>query len=103
MEYGSKVDFFEDIAEKRGSFDTTPLATRPEITPEIAFYLEAFEILSSSRSVGMSLGNIPVSEIILYGTTFPIIDDLFTFVQVIARVDGLYLSHLNKKNKPKNK
>lgn len=79
----------------------SPLLNRPDITPEIAWYLDAFFLLNSSRQTGMSVGRIPLSEVTNYALVFGTIgDDLKDFCSIISRLDAAYLEWVDKK-KPK--
>lgn len=83
--------------EKTGDIPT-PLLNKPERIGYIEWYIEAFFLLNSSRQTGMSVGHIPLSEIIKYGETFGTMgESLKDFCTIITGLDSAYLKWLDKK------
>ena len=58
------------------------LTSKPELTLFDEYYLKAFFRLSSSRHVGMSIGTIPVVDILSY-CEFIEDDDPETFIDIL--------------------
>ena len=73
------------------------LLRMPVYDNEIIWYLEAFDMLSSSRNIGTSSGFIPMTEIMAHANAFGIIDEFKTHCKVIMGLDQVYLQHHNKK------
>jgi hypothetical protein len=75
------------------------LDEKPEVIPEALPFWEAFVQLSHSRNVGMSLGAIPISEVLAYCVYFSIvdIDERGCLLRIISDLDSHYL----ELNKPK--
>ncbi len=87
-------------AETGGTFPA--LTEKPNLSFGDEFYLNSFFRLSSSRSVGMGVGNIPLSEIILYCDWIEE-SEPEVFVEIIQFMDSVYLDLQNKKNESKKK
>ena len=66
---------------------------------------EAFIILSTSRSIGMTEGPIPLSEIYAYMQIFEIVDyeQRKLFLKRIRFLDKVYLDFINESNTKKVK
>lgn len=92
-------DFLAAVAAKRGKA-VDALEQKPEITPDIGWYLDTFFMLSNSRQMGFSgAGPLPLSEITNYTRFFEIItDDVKEFCTIIVRMDNTYLKHVQDKN-----
>lgn len=74
----------------------------PELSANGYYYLNAFYRLNSSRSVGMGVGAIPLSEITNYCVYFEE-DEPFIFIEIIQGIDSKYLSLRNKKDEKDGK
>ncbi len=57
----------------------------------LEFYIDAFRELSTTRSVGFSLGAIPFTAIAEYFTIYDIDGDFDEFASIIRRMDNVYL------------
>ena len=79
----------------------SPLKDRPELEEWENEYVMAFYRLTSSRQTGMSIGAIPLSEILVYWEYFEL-DDLEEFVFIIQAVDNAYLEQMDKDSKNKS-
>ena len=58
-----------------------------------------FWLLSTSRASGMSVGYIPLSEVILAANTFERMHDLELHCKVINAMDIAYVASVQKKDK----
>lgn len=96
-----KLGFLQKVAEVRGKVPSA-ISEKPPIDRVTAWYLDAFHLLSNSRSVGFGVGPIPLSEITNYGLVFDTIHDLNSFCQIISRIDAAYIKKLTSKQKSKN-
>lgn len=76
------------------------LTNEPELDIWLVDYVKAFNVLSSSRQVGMSVGAIPLSEIVQYCTIINETDIDF-FVTVIRKADNAYMDYVNRDKKVK--
>ena len=74
---------------------------QPEVLEGDAFYLKAFDRLSTCRPAGAGLGRIPWTASIQYaeraGLTLDMAD---AFVSIIEAMDGVFLKWHNKNNPP---
>lgn len=73
----------------------------PEIYPDLAPVWEAFEFLSPSRPQGMSLGAIPLTEIVAYWKEIGGVlnqADLNEKVRLVRRLDDVYLAIMREKS-----
>jgi hypothetical protein len=92
--WGHQVESLEAFAESSG---ITPkaLLNRPEPHELGGLWFEAFNVLSSSRSFGMS-GPLPIaiSEMWAYQQMFGMVDEdeRASFVRAMQRLDGAYLA-----------
>lgn len=79
------------------------LYEQPELTDVESYYLDAFYILSSERSIGMSLGPIPYSAIRSYADEQGIVsrDEFDYFSGILRALDAEYLSLVNSVDKNK--
>lgn len=82
----------DDLPEK--------IKNAPELLRGLSLYYNAFQDLSSTRAVGMSLGPIPWMAINDYCLTYEITgeqrEDMFYHV---AAMDNVYRSHVESKSK----
>jgi len=72
------------------------LAERPELQPYHYEYIKGFYFLSSSRSIGMGIGYIPMSEYFRY-CEFYEIDDPEMFIEIVRAMDQRYVQLANEK------
>jgi len=75
----------------------------PELTEVSAWFLNAFSMLTGSRRVGMSLGGIPISEMLVYWSEIGNIGPFDEFVSVINAMDAKYLQHVAQKQDEQRK
>lgn len=95
VEWGRKSAWLRDLARETG--EMPPALTRePEIPPDLEHIILAFNRLTGSRQIGLSMGPIAMSEIKAYVELFPIPDDIETFVYLIREMDNEYLSVIEK-------
>ena len=64
----------------------------PAVDAGMQWYLSAFQMLSSSRQVGMAPGPIPLSEIAVYWQ-ISAIDPLMDTTEIIRAMDAAWLNH----------
>ena len=74
----------------------------PKPSPFTNYYIKAFYALSGSRSNGMGIGAIPLSEILVY-CEFYEEDDPDMFVEIIQNADSVYLGLKSDEMKPEVK
>jgi hypothetical protein len=79
------------------------LYQQPELTDVESYYLDVFYILSSERSIGMSLGPIPYSAIRSYADEHDIVnrDEFDYFFGILRVLDAEYISLANSSDKNK--
>lgn len=77
----------------------TPLQDRPDVDTETVWFMSAFGTLSASRSVGMSLGSIPLSEIVIYWREVGRIGPIKEFVRVMRAMDSEWLRVQSERNR----
>ena len=65
----------------------------------MSFYMQAFEELSTERSIGLSLGPVPISSIWNYCDRYGIVDGYLVFENFIAILDQVYLKWQNDAEK----
>ena len=71
--------------------------TAPELRPDLLFYWDAFNDLSTCREVGMSVGPIPYLAILTFAKEEEIKGIEFEELKhVITSMDGVYLDHIAK-------
>lgn len=80
------------------SLDQEPqaLKDRPEVDDHLVVFWEAFWFLCPGRPVGMSVGAIPLTEVICYLKDIAEITDIQKGVYLIRLLDIEYLKHANK-------
>jgi len=68
-------------------------------------FWNAFQVLSSSRSVGMGVGAIPLSAYESYFRIWRITDleDQLEYIRFVGALDSTYLEHQNESSKNKQK
>lgn len=75
---------------------------RPELPPELAFYLEAFYLLSASRDVGFGgAGPIKLTEMLAFCDLHGIrgTEDRLGFINIMRALDAVWLEKSNEKSK----
>lgn len=71
----------------------------PELWPEIAWYLEAFNELTVYRPVGMgSIGYIPATEIVAWAAASGV-EDVPTLIRHIRALDAVYVAEWVERQK----
>ncbi len=74
----------------------------PRLTQCLEFFYDSFWVLNSCRSMGMTLGPIPVTAIIQYGKMYDcegqLLDDLVDYVLLL---DQIFLQRMNANAKKK--
>ncbi len=78
------------------------LAKEPEVFADVLDIRDAFIILSPSRSAGMGVGCIPLTELEAYIRLYEV-DDIDRFLQLIRAMDAEFVEHINKRNQSKLK
>jgi len=70
------------------------LDRRPELSSDVFFIWEAFQILHASRAQGFGFGPIPLSEVLAYFEAFAIdnLDEREELLALIQQLDREYLS-----------
>ncbi len=73
----------------------------PDLLPEAWPYWQAFCVLSPSRQLGMSVGSIPLSEIVAYLTLCDVTDpeERGDYVRFVQAIDRVFVQHHAKKEK----
>ena len=89
------------MAELYGDSKLLKETAQPELSSESVHYLNAFQRLSSSRSVGMAMGAIPLSEITNYCNYFEESEPMI-FIDILLQIDAIYLN-LRSKDKTTEK
>ena len=78
------------------------LKNRPRLNMWTIEYWEAFQTLSSSRTLHQGgIGPIPLSEMVAYmDATYLIdVDDRLRFITMMQALDKVYVKHINEKAK----
>jgi len=99
LEWGPKVEFLKTLQQQHGT-EPDALRFRPRLKPWVADYYKAFQILSSSRPIGMgAVGAIPISEMAAYLGLFGVRDheEREHFIKMMQALDSVYLTHMNKR------
>ena len=72
---------------------------KPELSPELLEYEDAFWILNTSRTIGFdAIGYIPLTEIEAFCRLFPVLD-VPKMVSIIRHMDRLFVDFHNEKRK----
>lgn len=102
MQWGASLSALEDLALKGHHIGA--LDGRPEVADENMFYWNAFSVLTTSREVGFSIGNIPLSEIEAFCRLAGIedVEERMEFVSVIQAMDREFVEFHRKKGGTKN-
>lgn len=100
MKWGDKVDFLEEVASKTGEIPAA-LLNRPKRWIWLEEYLNAFDILSSGRSIGFSRNPITFLEIVTYAQIYDV-EDFDSFCLLIQHLDREFLEYLASQEKSKS-
>lgn len=73
------------------------LETKPILYDWMIEYLEGFQVLSRTRSIGMALNPIPLTEIESYLRLYGSIDPI-RFIRYICKMDSVYLDVMAKRS-----
>lgn len=74
----------------------TALATRPELTWDIAPFVQAFSVLSPSHlTINGLVQPLPLSELEAYARMFGV-DDIEEFIVVMQAADRTYLEYMRR-------
>ena len=78
------------------------LDAEPDMLEEALPYWEVYMRLSNSRNVGMSIGGIPITQILAYCDLYYItdLDDRDTLIRIITRLDNHYIGIQQDDKKP---
>jgi hypothetical protein len=91
----------ETLAARQGKLPTA-LDEEPELFVDVLPYYEAYRDLMNSRSIGMAVGPVPMTEIAAYLTLHPHLD-AGLLIRYVRELDGVYLEHVaNNRQKPKH-
>ena len=103
LEFGSKLKWLLELAES--GQHVKALETKPVLYADLIMDYEAFIILNASRSIGMSEGSIPLSEIYAYMQIFEIDDysQRKLFLKRIRFLDRVYLEFVHESNAKRDK
>jgi hypothetical protein len=97
LSWGDKEKFLRGL-EERG--EAVPaLQNKPELDEFLIPYWKAFQVLSSSRQIGMGIGAIPLTEIEAYMRIYGIEDqeEREDMVYLIGEMDRVFIEYCNKK------
>ena len=75
----------------------TPLDDQPAADSEVLWFVRAFQALSLGRPVGMSVGPIPLPDVVCFWRDVERIGPLREFIGVIRALDAHYLQEANKR------
>lgn len=78
------------------------IATKPDIDPIDIYYISAFDVLSGSRTIGMDIGSILVSEMVSYCKYVLKDKNISDFIEIVQAADKAYLKEYYD-SKPKTK
>jgi hypothetical protein len=81
------------------------LQNRPELFPDLRSVWESFWFLHSARPVGMSVGAIPLADIVTYWRTLECViddDDFQAKVRLVRELDSEYLRWQRKQEETKD-
>lgn len=78
------------------------LASRPTVTPDVAYFLECFALLSRHRqSNGFAANPLPLADIV--AVSFPLgfrgPDDFLFFVEIMGEMDREFLNYSGEQQK----
>jgi hypothetical protein len=90
------MEAYEELLS-RGVAVPEDFLSPPELPPMSQVFLEAFWDLSTERSIGMSVGAIPLSRVLVVAEWYGLDEDnTRTLFQVVRVLDRLYLAQVNK-------
>lgn len=78
--------------------DAPAVRDMPEVWPEVAWYLEAFNELTWSRPVGMGIGYIPISEVVAWADANGV-EDVALLIRHIRALDAVYVAECIERQK----
>jgi hypothetical protein len=90
------------ISYERTGIVPLALASRPTITPDVAYFIECFGLLNAHRpSGGFGIGPIPLSDIVAVSGPFGFrtSDEFLFFAEIIGAMDREFLDFANEKRK----
>lgn len=91
---------YEHLAEQG---KPTPLDSRPDFDMDCAWFVQMFNSLSGSRSIGFGgAGSIPFSEIIRYIETFGTFIGVEEDIQILQAMDRQFLEQSRKEAEKAN-
>jgi len=86
-----------DVCIKRGDPIPKSISEAPMVDTSLEFYLEAFYILSTERSIGMAMGMIPWSACVKYADEYNLLGWFREFfIRVILQLDIEYREIIDK-------
>ena len=94
MRFGRQAEWFTQLDSE--GITVAALETRPVLHPLHGELWDAFNVLSASRNTGMSVGFIPLTEMIAYAGVIgysPVID----FIGIIRAMDDVFVANQNAK------
>jgi len=97
LEWGEQIEFLEDVESRTGETPTA-LLNRPKRWVWLEEYLQAFDTLSRSRSIGFSRNPISFQDIVTYAQFYDV-EDFDSFCLLIQHIDGDYLEYLANRDK----
>lgn len=100
LEWGDQIEFLEDVASRTGETPTA-LLNRPKRWVWLEEYLQAFDTLSASRSIGFSRNPISFQDIVTYAQIYDV-EDFEIFCLLIQRMDGDFLEYLASRDTGKS-
>ena len=97
LQWGEQIEFLEEVEARTGE---TPAAllNRPTRWVWLEEYLQAFDTLSRSRSIGFSRNPISFQDIVTYAQFYDV-EDFDSFCLLIQYIDRDYLEYLAERDK----
>lgn len=99
LEWGAEYQTLLEIA--KSGHTPEALERRPELPPQLAYYLDVFYTLSRGRSIsGMGTpGPIPLSEFAAFFEIYDIRSQAQRdwLLRLLSKLDGVYLKHVSEK------
>jgi hypothetical protein len=75
----------------------TPLDEIDDISDDAIWYIKAFDLLTSSRTINDGVNRIPIESLFLYSEKIGIIGTLEEFIYIIREMDSVYIKHAEDK------
>lgn len=106
LEWGGREDFLADLAEERleaGEAPPKALVDRPELSPGLRLYFDAFTDIDKDRPSGLGgIGAIPFTSIDAYARRIGIDapDEFRMFMHLIQRMDAVLLDDFRRRHPP---